>query len=241
MENYDLRYGEDRYAVASAPANVRAAFLQKTYGHLAGAILTFVLLEILLFKSGMAEVMFQTIFSIRYGPIFLIGAFIGCGYLAQYMAQSATSNVARYAGLGLYVVLQAVIMLPLIALAEYKFPGEYVALQAGVVTLAAFGGLTMAVFVSGKDFSFLGPILFVLGLVAFAAVIMAAIFGFSLGLVFSVAMILLASGYILYDTSNVIHHYREDQYVAAALALFASVALMFYYVLRLFLASGNRN
>ena len=241
MENYDLRYGENRYAVASAPASVRAAFLQKTYGHLAGAILAFVLLEIVLFKSGVGGALISAIWAVKFGPLFLIGAFVGCGYLAQYMAQSATSNAARYAGLGLYVVLEAVIFLPLIYVVEESFPDKYVTLQAGVVTLAAFAGLTMAVFVSGKDFSFLGPILFVLGWVAFAVAIMSIFFGMPVGFgtLFSVAMILLASGYIIYDTSNVIHHYRKDQYVSAALALFASVALMFYYVLRLFLASRS--
>jgi FtsH-binding integral membrane protein len=49
-------------------------------------------------------------------------------------------------------------------------------------------------------------------------------------------MIVLASGYILYDTSNVLHRYRTDQHVAAALALFASVAILFWYVLRLFMS-----
>ena len=52
---------------------------------------------------------------------------------------------------------------------------------------------------------------------------------------FSYAMIALACGYILYDTSNVLHNYRTDQYVAAALALFAAVMLLFWYVLRILL------
>ena len=52
-------------------------------------------------------------------------------------------------------------------------------------------------------------------------------------------MIALASGYILYDTSNVLHHYREDQYVAAAIELFADVALMFWYILQIFVMSRD--
>jgi FtsH-binding integral membrane protein len=39
-----------------------------------------------------------------------------------------------------------------------------------------------------------------------------------------------------YDTSNVLHHYPEDRYVGAALELFASVAMMLWYVLRLFMS-----
>jgi len=66
------------------------------------------------------------------------------------------------------------------------------------------------------------------------------IFGFSLGVWFSGAMVILAGGYILYYTSNVMLHYRTDQYVAAALALFSSVALLFWYVLRIFMSSSRR-
>ena len=71
------------------------------------------------------------------------------------------------------------------------------------------------------------------GIVAVGAIVAAIVCNFSLGVWFSVAMIALASGYILYDTSNVLHHYRTDQHVAASLALFASAALLFWYVLRL--------
>jgi FtsH-binding integral membrane protein len=58
----------------------------------------------------------------------------------------------------------------------------------------------------------------------------------TLGTWFSVAMVALAGASILYDTSNIIHHYRDDRYVGAALELFASVAMMFWYLLRLFMS-----
>ena len=65
------------------------------------------------------------------------------------------------------------------------------------------------------------------------------IFGFSLGLVFCAAMVALAAGFIIYDTSNIIHRYGTNEHVAASLALFASVALLFYYILRIFMAFGR--
>jgi len=68
------------------------------------------------------------------------------------------------------------------------------------------------------------------------AIVGGVLFGFHLGTWFSVAMVGFAGAAILYDTSNVLHHYPEDRYVAASLELFASVALMFWYVLRLFMA-----
>lgn len=241
MENYDLRYGEDRYAVAEAPVNVRAAFIRKTYAHVAGAVLAFVALEAAAFKSGFADDLVKTLFTVPYAGLLLMVTFIGGGYAAQYMARSSTSNVTRYLGLGLFVGLEAVIFLPLLYLAELRFPGQYVAVQAGIVTLAAFAGLTLAVFVSGQNFSFLGPVLGLCSFAAFGVILASILFGFSLGILFIIPMILLAGGYIIYDTSNVIHVYREDQYVAAALELFADVALMFWYILQLFMSLSNRD
>jgi hypothetical protein len=109
--------------------------------------------------------------------------------------------------------------------------------SAAWVTLLGFGGLTAVVFVTRKDFSFLRGILCWGGIVALVLIAAGVIFGFELGTYFSVAMVAFAGAAILYDTSNVLHHYPEDRYVSAALQLFASVALMFWYVLRLFLAS----
>lgn len=71
------------------------------------------------------------------------------------------------------------------------------------------------------------------GILAVGAIVAGAIFGFQLGTWFSVLMVGVAGAAILYDTSNVIHHFPEDRYVGAALQLFASVALMFWYLLRL--------
>jgi len=91
----------------------------------------------------------------------------------------------------------------------------------------------LLVFSTRKDFSFLRGILMWGGIIALVLIIGGVLFGFQLGTFFSVAMIALAGGAILYDTSNVLHHYPEDRYVAASLELFASVALMLWYVLRL--------
>ncbi|MFM8272424.1 MAG: Bax inhibitor-1 family protein, partial [Gemmata sp.] len=122
-----------------------------------------------------------------------------------------------------------------------QYAGKDLPLQAGIVTLAAFGGLTVAVFVSGKDFSFLGPVLWVAAFLSLGVVIASLIGGFSLGLGFSALMVAMACGFIIYDTSNVIHHYSTDQHVSAALQLFASVALLFWYVLRIFMSVGRND
>jgi FtsH-binding integral membrane protein len=243
MQSYDLSYDEGRYSAAQAAASERTAFIRRTYGHLAGAILAFVALTAGLFASGVAEQIVGQLFGTgRMAWLVLLGVFIVGGFVAQAMARSATSKAIQYAGLALYVGLWTVMFLPILYYAEARFPGQYVAAQAGVVTLAAFAGLTIAVFVSGKDFSFLGPVLWAASFAALGLIVASLIFGFhldSIGPWFALGMVILAAGFIVYDTSNVMHHYRTDQHVAAALALFGSVALMFWYVLRLFLYSRS--
>ncbi|MCZ2340568.1 MAG: Bax inhibitor-1 family protein [Bacteroidales bacterium] len=239
--SFGMDYGVHQpYAVANAPADARAAFIRRTYAHLGGAILAFVTIEAALFTSGVADSLVAMLFGAgRLGWIALMIAFIGGGYLAQGLARSATSDVARYLGLAGYVVLEAVIFLPLLWIAERQFPGQYLAAQAGIVTLAIFAGLTLIVAVTGKNFSFMGPFLGVLSFAALGLMIASMIFGFSLGIVFIVAMCVLASGYILFSTSRVMHEFREDQHVAAALELFAAVALLFWYILQIFLRNSS--
>jgi FtsH-binding integral membrane protein len=224
-----------------AQESARASFIRRTYGHLAGAILAFVALELLIFKALPTEQLIQSMFGSKWSLLILLGAFIGAGWVAQAWAMSATSRGLQYLGLGLYVVIQAIIFIPILYVAA-NYTSASVIPTAGIMTLAMFGGLTATVFVTGKDYSFLGPILSMAIWISLGLIVAALIFGFSLGLLFSFAMVALASGYIIYDTSNVLHHYRTDQYVAAALALFASVALLFFYILRILIAiNSNRN
>src|SRR5258708_37300309 len=90
-----------------------------------------------------------------------------------------------------------------------------------------------------KDCSFLRATLMWCGVVALLTMVGGAVFGSQLGTWFSVAMIGFAGAAVLYDTSNIIQHYPEDRYVSAAMQLFASIALMFWYVLRLVMGSRN--
>ncbi|MGH7173701.1 MAG: Bax inhibitor-1 family protein, partial [Gemmataceae bacterium] len=110
-----------------------------------------------------------------------------------------------------------------------------------VLTLAVFGGLTLSVFVTKKDYSPLRPILAVGSLIALGVIVAACLVGFNLGLIFSFVMVALMSGYILYYTSQIMLHYRTDQHVAAALALFAAVATLFWYILRIVMAVSSRD
>ncbi|MSQ93795.1 MAG: permease [Gemmataceae bacterium] len=220
----------------------RAAFIRRTYGHLAVAILAFVAIETVIFgvirpmMGAEFDRTLSSMFANRFSWLIVMVAFMGVSYLANYWAFNGGSPVLQYAGLSLYVIAEAVIFVPLLYVAMYlvpSTPGHEFDLvgQAGILTLCLFAGLTAVVVFTGKDFSFLGPILSIAGFVALGFIVCAMIFGFSLGLLFSLAMIVFAAGAILYDTSNIMHKFRTDQHVAAALSLFASVALLFYYVL----------
>jgi hypothetical protein len=164
-------------------------------------------------------------------------AFFAVSWVANWWAHSGVSPALQYLGLGLYVVAEALIFVPLLYFASAL--DASIIPTAGFLTLLIFGGLTVTVFVTGADFSFLKGLLVVGSLLSIAAIVGSFIFGYGLGIWFSAAMIGLVSGFILYDTSNVLHHYRTDQYVAASLALFASVATLFWYVIRLLMSLSD--
>jgi hypothetical protein len=222
---------------ALAAEEERSAFIRRTYAHLAGAIALFVALEVAIFHLVPAETLdslMALLLGNRLGWLLVLGAFVLVGTLASQAAASIESPAQQYLGLGVYVVAEAVVFVPLLYIALALAPEAIPA--AGILTLVMFGGLTTLVFITGSDLSGWGKYLWVAGLGALGLIVCAILLGISLGVWFSVAMIVLASAYILYDTSNVLHQYRTDQHVAAALALFASVALLFWYALRLMMS-----
>ncbi|MBC7797685.1 MAG: US12 family protein [Pyrinomonadaceae bacterium] len=221
------------YTVADAEPSVRAEFIRKTYSHLAGAILLFSALEYILINSPLAEPILNTMLGGRFSWLIVLGAFMGISYLANWWANSQTSKTMQYLGLGLFVVAESILFLPLLYIAAERTGGSNIIGQAGIITLTLFAALTATVFVTRRDFSFLQPILMIGGFVALGVIVASILFGFNLGLLFSAVMVLFAAGAILYDTSNVMNRYNPNQHVAASLALFSSVALMFWYVLRI--------
>lgn len=235
-----MSYGYEQSIAARAVSSDRASFIRRTYAHLAGAILAFMGIEALLLNVVGGDKVLGLLGASRYSWLIVLVAFMAAGWVARVWAHSQSSPAIQYLGLGLYVVAQAVIFLPLLYLAT-KLSDPKVIPTAGIMTLGVFGGLTLAAFVTKKDYTFLGPILSVSTMVALGVILAACLFGFSLGMLFSFAIVALASGYILYDTSNVLHHYRTDQHVGAALELFASVALLFWYILRIVMSLSSRD
>lgn len=221
--------------VSSLTDERRVAFYRKTYTHVALAVLLFIVVEILFFQSpailGFAESLIG-----GWSWLLLLGAFMFVTNYAENLALKSQDKNTHYTALGIYVVAEAFIFIPLLLMALRAIDGVQMLQQAAVMTIALFAGLSTIVFVTKKDFSFLKSILAIGFFAALGLIVAGTLFGFDLGLWFSVGMVLLAAGSILYSTSNMIHKYEEEQYVAAALGLFASLMLLFWYILRIFMS-----
>jgi len=256
-------------AVATLGVSERVTFLRKTYAHLTVALIGFAAIAggMMRFTTE-ASWKFSSWAILGNSPymwLLVLGAFMAVGWVAQALARSETSRGLQYAGLALFVVAEAVILQPLLWILFLKFGraedfqitasanGDLVIhsfsasgqaikilMEAIVITLAIFIGLSATVFVTKKDFSFLRGIL-TIGMFAVIGVILASIlFGFQLGALFCGAVILLMAGYILFQTSLIMQHYPPTQYVSAALMLFSTIATLFWYVLQLLMQLNRR-
>jgi FtsH-binding integral membrane protein len=219
----------------SAGADSRSVFITRTYTHLVGGILGFILVELALFESGLAQSIARFMFGFNW--MLILAAFMLTGWLASRTARTSTSIGMQYFAYAAYVVAEALIFVPLLYIADAKAPGTID--SATLITALGAGGLMLVAHRTRKDFSFLRAILMWGGVLALVAIIGGVVFGFALGTWFSVLMIGFAGAAVLYDTSNIIHYYPQDRYVSAAMQLFASIALMFWYVLRLMMGSRS--
>src|SRR3954454_9030020 len=133
--SHGLEYGYPTIA-ARAPADARATFIRRTYGHLAGAVLAFVALESVLLNLPGIDELVNAVFGGRVSWLLILGAFMVVSWLADRWARSDVSAGLQYLGLGLYVVAESIIFVPLLYIAQNHFPG---AIQsAGTLTLGVF-------------------------------------------------------------------------------------------------------
>ena len=232
-------YENPALPVSEVALEERVAFIRNTYLHLAVAVMGFVFIEFLLFQLPITGYYLDFVFSTSINWLIILGLFMVVGNLANRWALSGASVGMQYLGLAVYVVAEAFLFLPLLYIAAFYSTPDVIP-TAALLTFTVFTGLSGYVLISRADFSFLRMGLTIAGFMALGLIVASIIFGFDLGLIFSVVMVGLAGGYVLYTTSNILHHYRTDQYVAASLALFASMALMFWYILRILMRLNRR-
>jgi len=240
MEQYNespfREFEEPKVLVAQLSEVDKAAFYRKTYSHVAGGVLFFILFEYLLLQS---ETIIEFSLSMLDGWRWLVmlGGFMLITNYAESMALRTADKSKQYLAYGLYILAEAFIFVPLIYIAlAYTNSGAELLNQAAIVTLSLFTGLSAVVLFTKKDFSFLKSILTIGFFIALGLIVAGLLFGFDLGLWFSVGMCVLAAGAILYQTSNLVHKYTVEEYIPAAIGLFASLMLLFWYVLRIFMS-----
>jgi hypothetical protein len=248
-----------RGAVATLGVSDRVAFLRKTYGLLGLALIAWPILTAAIFKMA-PGVGYQLLMAGGgMGWLLVIGGFMVVGYIANKLAMSETSRGLQLLGLGLEVGAWSILLQPMIWILAIKFgdrsfatlsatgapvlssAANAILMKSVVVTLAIFVGLTLTVFISKKDFSFLGGFLSMCAFAAMGVALASILFGFSLGVIYCGLLVLLMGGYILYQTSVILTRFPPQAYVAAALMLFSTVATLFWYVLQLFMSSSRRN
>ncbi|WP_298155001.1 Bax inhibitor-1 family protein [Flavobacterium sp.] len=219
--------------VVYATDSEKAEFYKKTYMHIGLAILAFMGLEAVLLNIVTPQSI-GNFLNVKFIGLFMIGM-LWLGSMVSNKLAFSLSRSQQYLGLGLYVVIEALIFLPILTIASFRTGPEIIS-QAAIITLFMFGGLTAVVFNTKADFSFLRSALIIGGFISLGLIVGGYIFGYNLGLWFSVGMVILASGSILYQTGQIKENYGTQQYVGAALQLFASVMLLFFYILRILMS-----
>lgn len=245
-------------AVATMGVSDRVTFLRKTYAHLGVALIAFAALTAGIIRFAPATSLKFSGWALggRLNWLVVMGLFILVGYVAEHLARSSTSRAVQYAGLAIGVTAWSLLLQPILWVLFLRFgnpemlrisgagllTGQAAAIlmQAVVITLSIFIGLTATVFITKKDFSFMRGALAIGSFAALGVILASMAFGFSLGALFCGAMILLMAGYILFQTSLVMSYFPPQGYVAASLMLFSTVAMLFWYVLQMLMQLNRR-
>jgi hypothetical protein len=219
--------------VVTLDDTARGDFLIKVYQHLMAAIIAFVAVSALLITTGISEAIYDFV-SGGAAWLLIFGAFMVISWMATSAAHDILNPQRQYLGLFGMVAGEALIFAPVLHyFFEIADDGATSVGIAAVITAIGFAGLSVVAFTTRTDLSFIRPILIWGGVSALLLIVAAILFGFALGVWFSVAMIAFAGAAILYQTQTIIRRYPAEAYVGAAVQLFASVMLMFWYVLRL--------
>ena len=228
--DYD-NYGQRDLFVADAEVSERVAFIRRVYAHVGGATAFCVALIAIILNTPSIIQPLVGVFAGQFWMFFI--AFFIASTAAHKMAEAKANPGLQYAGLGFYAFAEALLLAPMLWIIKTHFGGDAVIMQAAIFTLMIFGGLTMFVLVTKSDFSFMRNFLAIASFAVLGLIVVLFLTPLSLGTWFAGGMVLLMSGFILWETSNVLHHYQTDQHVAASLAIFSSLATLFWYVLQL--------
>jgi FtsH-binding integral membrane protein len=223
---------------AEAAASERATFLRKVYSLILAGVLVF---AGSLWAAGsvpavnsLSGSMWQLIAGGRFGWLIYMAIMMGGFWLVHAVSRTFPINLIAYFA---WSFLLAMLAAPLVLYAAHAAPATLN--TASAVTAATFTGLTAFVLLTGKDFSFLRGILFLAFWGILVLSLCGMLFGFGSSLLFSGLGTLFFAGYILYDTSEVLHRFPTTRPVSAAVELFTDVVMLFQNVLILLLSLRN--
>lgn len=215
--------------VAQQSREVRGRFMTRVYGLVIAGIAAFIGMQYLMFEYGFAEYMANLI--LRTNWLLLLGGFMLVSWMANNLGIKARSRGGQWGGYLLLIGANAVLFTGVLYMAAGI--DASIITNAAWLSILAFAGLSFIALTTGKDFSFLRGILMWGGVLALVLIVGGVVFGTGLGMWFSVAMVGFAGAAILYSTQQVYRHYPPEAEIPAAMNLFSSIALLFWYVLQI--------
>jgi hypothetical protein len=232
-----MTWAEDKGFAISAALDSRMAFVRRTYAHLLGELAGVAAVVFIALRTPALESIATTMLT---KPLIYVVAIFGVSLLTRRMLAGQKSMAIQYAAAGIWVFFLGLLVTPFAMWAQIK-TGSYAIMGEGaILTGCVFTGITAYVFFTKKDFSFLGGALWMIGWIAFGLGMILAIFGGfgnQLALLYSCGMVLLMGGWVLYDTSKVLHHRHVGEHVAASVDLLVDFVYMFIYIVSILLRS----
>lgn len=211
-------------SVAAGSVEERLIFLKKVYGLLTLSLLVAV---------GAAIAAPQIVPAGMFWPLFI----------AYFVMSIVAYMVRRKPGINMIALFSFTAVTGLMMGMIATVYDVAVVRDALILTVVIFTCLTGYVMGSKRDFSFLGTFLFTgLIIIIIGGLLNAFIFRNPVGeFIIAGGGVFLFSGFILYDTSNILRRYSVDDYVGGTLDLFMDVILLFLYLLRFLSLLTGRN
>jgi FtsH-binding integral membrane protein len=216
--------------VSSAPPEARTAYMTRVYVRLLVGLAGFILGSMALFVTGLAYSIASFVLSVNW--LLILGGFMLVSWMSTTLLARAETVGAQYGAYAAIVAANVVLFATPLVIAQ-EFAPEGTITLAAQLSVVAFAALSVISIRTAKDFSFLRGILLWGGVLALLGIVGSTIFGVGLGAWFAVAMIGYAGAAILYDTQKVYRTYPLGTETAAAVRLFSSLTLLFWYVLQL--------
>ena len=241
------------HPVAKAAPAQRAAFIRSIYLHLALALLAFLVIEAVVVQLGILDMFRETglgqiaesrrprlrlrLGSSRIGLMALIVAFMAVpALIADSWGKSALPQALHYAGLAVYLVIDALVLAP--ALLMLVWIGSPQVLPAvALMTVFLMLGALAVVWLTDSDYAPVTIIFCLSGSVMLGMVATAMVLGASAGMLLFGLMQFYAVGALVVRTSQLMDEIEPQHYAGAALSLFASMPLLlpmfFIYVIQI--------